>query len=114
MKMEIAPFKLLHMNCMVMSRNIKKLGEKLYRKLSDQWRNEREWADNAALPATSNTFHISIEILNGSDRIPSNIILPIYEESIASPKILVFGYVSTKFYEPFPSTLWGWIIAYSF
>ena len=36
MKMEIAAFNLLHMNCMVMSRNIKKLGEKLYRKLSDQ------------------------------------------------------------------------------
>ena len=72
---------------------------------------DREWADNAAIQATSNAFRISIEILNDSERIPSYTILPFGEDSVASPQHVVVGYignvyyVSTEFHEPFPPAM---------
>ena len=78
---------------------------------------DREWADNAAIQATSNAFRISIEILNDSERIPSYTILPFGEDSVASPQHVVVGYianvhyVSTEFHEPFPPAMWGGSIA---
>ena len=48
---------------------------------------DRGWADNAAIQATSNVFRMSIEILNDSERIPSYIMLPFEEDSIANPQI---------------------------
>ena len=39
--------------------------------------------------STSNAFRISIEILNDSERIPSYIILPFDEDSVASPSTLL-------------------------
>ena len=47
---------------------------------------DREWADNAAIQATSKAFRISTEILNDSERIPSYTILPFDEDSVASPQ----------------------------
>ena len=78
---------------------------------------DREWADNAAIQATSNAFRISIEILNDSERIPSYTILPFHEDYVASPQHVVVGYignvhyVSTEFHEPFPPAMWGGSIA---
>ena len=78
---------------------------------------DREWADNAAIQATSNAFRISIEILNDSERIPSYTILPFDKDSVASPQHVVVGYignvhyVSTEFHEPFPPAMWGGSIA---
>ena len=78
---------------------------------------DREWADNAAIQATSNAFRISIEILNDSERIPSYTILPFHEDYVASPQHVVVGYignvhyVSTEFHDPFPPAMWGGSIA---
>ena len=78
---------------------------------------DREWADNAAIQATSNAFRISTEILNDSERIPSYTILPFDKDSVASPQHVVVGYidnvhyVSTEFHEPFPPAMWGGSIA---
>ena len=78
---------------------------------------EREWADNAAIQATSNAFRISIEILNDSERIPSYTILPFHEDYVASSQHVVVEYignvhcVSTEFHEPFPPAMWGGSIA---
>ena len=78
---------------------------------------DREWADNAAIQANSNAFHISIEILNDSERIPSYTILPFDEDSVASPQHVVVGYIGnvhyvpTEFRKPFPPAMWGESIA---
>ena len=56
---------------------------------------------------------MSIEILNDSERIPSDIILPFDEDPIASLQRVVVGYIgnvhyaSTKFHQPYPPTMWG-------
>ena len=69
---------------------------------------DREWADNAAIQATSKAFRISTEILNDSERIPSYTILPFDEDSVASPQhgvVWYIGnvqYVSTEFHELLP------------
>ena len=74
---------------------------------------DREWADNAAIQATSNAFRISIEILNDSESIPSYTILPFDKDSVASPQHVFVGYignvhyVSTECHEPFPPAMWG-------
>ena len=128
--MGIASFELLHINCMAMSRNIRRLEKKLYRKLLktqidietllqevSNLSTDREWADNAAIQVTSNAFRISIEILNNSEKIPSYTILPFDEDSVASPQHVVVGYignvhyVSTEFHDPFPPAMWGGSIA---
>ena len=78
---------------------------------------DREWADNAAIQATSNAFRISIEILNDSERIPSYTILPFDKDSVASSQHVVVGYignvhyVSMEFHEPFPPAMCGGSIA---
>ena len=50
---------------------------------------DREWADSAAIQATSNVFRISIEILNASERIPSYTILPFDQDSVVEPGTLL-------------------------
>ena len=73
---------------------------------------DREWANNAAVQATSNTFRISTEILSDSERIPSYTILPFDEDSAASPQHVIVGYignthyVSTEPHEPFAPAMW--------
>ena len=73
---------------------------------------DREWANNAAVQATSNTFRISTEILSDSERIPSYTILPFDEDSAAKPQHVVVGYignahyVSTEPHEPFAPAMW--------
>ena len=133
--MGIASFELLHINCMAISRNIRKVREATGQKViknSNRYRNfvtgsfdkyvsnlstDRGWADNAAIQATSNVFRMSIEILNDSERIPSYIMLPFEEDSIANPQPVVLRYignvhyVSTEFHEPLPVAMWGGSIA---
>ena len=74
---------------------------------------DREWADNAAIQVTLNAFRMNIEILNDSERIPSDIILPFDEDPIASLQRIVVGYIgnvhyaSTEFHQPYPPAMWG-------
>ena len=78
---------------------------------------DREWADNAPILVTSNVFCISIEILNDSERKPSDTILSLDEDSVASPQHVVAEYighdyyVSTEFHEQFSPAMWGGSIA---
>ena len=61
LEMRIASFKLLHINCMAMSRNITKLEKKLYRKLLKTQIN----IENLLQEISINTFQTYQQIENG-------------------------------------------------